>query len=381
MIIRKKELKILKQRLIHNPIVGLSGVRQCGKTTLARQQVYSYYFDLENPRDFVRLDQPQLALEDLNGLIVIDEIQRKKELFPLLRYLVDNNPQQKYLILGSASRELIKQSSESLAGRISYYQLSVFNLIDINFNFKKLWLRGGYPKAYLADSNLHGIQWRRDYISTFLERDIPQLGIQIPAQTLRRFWKMLAHYHGQTVNYSEFSRSFGISDTRIKKYLEILQGTFMVRLLQPWYINIKKRLVKAPKLYLTDSGIFHTLMEIENYDQLTSHNKLGASWEGFVIQQLIDIAPFGEENFYFWATHNGAELDLYWQFQAKNWGVEIKYHDAPKITKSMKIALDDLQLTHLWVIYPGTEKYQLDQKITVLPISQVQQVFKPEFSS
>ena len=354
------------------PVTTILGPRQCGKTTLAKQFQYEHYFDLENPRDLARLDQPQLALEELKGLIVIDEIQRLPNLFPLIRYLVDNHPDQKYLILGSASGELVKQSSESLAGRVAYFYLGGFRLHDVSSrNLQKLWMRGGLPDSYLPETDEQSILWRENYISTFLERDIPQLGINIPAATLRRFWTMLSHYHGQIINYSELARSFGISDMTSRKYIDILAGTFMVRMLQPWYVNVSKRLVKRPKIYLRDSGLFHTLQQIENLDQLFSHNKLGSSWEGFALDCVCRSIGKMDESYFFWGTHSGAEVDLFWQHRGKNWGMEFKYLDAPRLTKSMKIALDDLKLEHLWIIYPGNEKYKLAENLTAFPLREV----------
>lgn len=353
-------------------VTAILGPRQCGKTTLARDFKYSHYFDLENPRDEARLDNPQIALENLKGLVVIDEIQRLPELFPLLRYLVDNQTEQSYLILGSASRDLIRQSSESLAGRIGYYQLAGFRFHDIGSdNISRLWIRGCMPDSYLAGNETRSFLWRENYIATFLERDIPQLGINIPARTLRRFWAMLAHYHGQVLNFSELGRSFGISDMTIRKYVDILEGTFMVRCLQPWQENLKKRQVKSPKLYLRDSGLFHWLMNIENLEELTVHPKLGASWEGFSLECVCQSIGKSSENYYFWKIHSGSELDLFWMHGGRRWGVEFKYADAPKETKSMSIVINDLALDHLWVIYPGKQRYRLSKDITVLPLSAV----------
>lgn len=354
------------------PVVALLGARQCGKTTIAREFNYNHYFDLENPRDMARLEHPQLALEDLTGLTVIDEVQRMPDLFPLIRFLVDGKPDQKYLLLGSASRDLLKQSSESLAGRIGYYRLEGFRLSDVGMeNLKSLWLRGGFPRSFVAGSEEESLTWRENYISTFLERDIPQLGIQIPAQSLRRFWIMLSHYHGQVINYSELGRSFGISDTTARKYIDILEGTFMVRVLMPWFMNVGKRLVKRPKIYLKDAGIFHSLMSVEAMEQVLSHHKLGASWEGFALECVSRAIGKGDKDLYFWATHSGAEIDLFWQQGGRNWGIEFKYMDAPRLTKSMKIAIETLDLAHLWVIYPGTEEYKLSPGVTVLPLRQV----------
>ena len=366
----------IKNRIDSYPVTAILGSRQCGKTTIAREFKVDHYFDLENPRDLARLEQPQLALEDLSGLTVIDEIQRMPDLFPLVRYLVDNNPQQKFLILGSASRDLIRQSSESLAGRISYYYLGGFRISDIGAeNVKNLWLRGGLPRSVLAPSEADSIRWREDYITTFLERDIPQLGIRIASQSLRRFWIMLSHYHGQIINFSEIGRNFGISDMTVRNYSEILDGTFMVRILQPWYVNIRKRLVKRPKIYIRDTGIFHSLLSIENFNQLLSHSKLGASWEGFALECVSRSIAKRNEELYFWGTHTGAEIDLFWQSRGKNWGVELKYVDAPRITKSMKIAIQDLDLEHLWVVYPGKSEYKLSDNITAIPLSELPAVW------
>ena len=372
MIKRELDFSSIDELIQSFPVTAILGARQCGKTTLAKELPHDHYFDLENPRDTARLEQPQLALEDLDGLIVIDEIQRAPNLFPLLRHLVDNRPEQKYLILGSASRDLIRQSSESLAGRIAFFPLSGFRPIDIGWgNLKKLWYRGGFPRSFLARSEKESLLWRENYISTFLERDIPQLGISIPAKTLRRFWTMLSHYHGQLLNYSELGRSFGVSDMSIRKYMDILEGTFMVRTLMPWHTNIGKRQVKAPKIYIRDSGILHSLQSIDNMDQLQSHNKLGASWEGFALECAIAAIGKKSEELYFWAVHSGSEIDLFWQQGGKNWGMEFKYMDAPIITKSMKASQDALDLTRLWIVYPGAKRYPLSEKVTVLPVSDV----------
>ncbi len=374
---RKTNLMEIQQLLSSFLVVAILGPRQCGKTTIAKKINIQHYFDFENPVDLAKFENPQLLLEKLSGLIVIDEIQRKPEIFPILRYLVDNFPNQKYLILGSASRDLIQQSSESLAGRIAYYELSGFKIHELGKeNLYNLWSRGGFPSSILAKNNKISLTWREQYISTFLERDIPALGIKIPANTMRRFWMMISHYHGQLLNYSELGRSFGISDMTVRKYIDILEGTFMIRILQPWYVNIGKRLVKQPKIYLRDSGIFHSLLSIENIEQLQSNPKLGASWEGFAIEISIMSIKNQANSIYFWKTHNGAELDLYWQAKGKKWGIEFKYSDAPKLTKSMNIAINDLSLSHLWVIYPGSEIYQLTENITVLPIKNISENWK-----
>ncbi|RJP95547.1 MAG: ATP-binding protein [Desulfobacteraceae bacterium] len=354
------------------PVTAMLGPRQCGKTTLARAMQADHYFDLENPRDAARMEQPQLALEDLKGLVSIDEIQRMPELFPLLRYLVDQDVDRKFLILGSASRDLIRQSSESLAGRIAYYPLGGFRLDDIGpENMKALWFRGELPRSYLAGSDEESHLWRSQYVTTFLERDIPQLGIAIPARTLRRFWLMLCHYHGQILNYSELGRSFGVSDMTVRKYCDILEGTFMIRILQPWYANLGKRMVKRPKLYIRDSGLFHNLLSIETPDQLYTSPKLGASWEGFALECVCRALEKEHTEVFFWNTHGGAELDLFWQWGGKNFGVEFKYEDAPRLTRSMRTAMDDLQLAGLWVVYPGKTAYALTKNIQVVPLSEI----------
>ena len=354
------------------PVTAILGPRQCGKTTLARTLAADSYFDLENPQDLARLEQPQLALEDLTGLIVIDEIQRLPDLFPLLRYLVDQGKSRKFVILGSASQDLIRQSSESLAGRIAYLQLGGFRLSDIDPEaIKTLWWRGGLPPSFLATSDDESLLWRKQYVTTFLERDIPQLGITIPARTLRRFWTMLSHYHGHILNYAELGRSFGVSDMTVRKYCDILEGTFMVRILQPWFVNIGKRLVKRPKLYLRDSGLFHVLLSIETPEQLYASPRLGASWEGFALECVCRNLGKEDGDLYFWNTHAGAELDLFWQARGQNWGVEFKYEDAPGLTRSMRTAVEDLKLERLWVVYPGKAAYRLAEKIQVVPLADV----------
>ncbi|KAA3609783.1 MAG: ATP-binding protein [Calditrichaeota bacterium] len=369
MIKRNLELNSLFELVEQFPVTCILGARQTGKTTLAKQLPFQHYFDLENPRDSAKLDQPQLALENLEGLIAIDEIQRSPKLFQLIRYLVDSNKNQKYLILGSASRDLIRQSSETLAGRIAYFQLGGFRVRDINPNqFSSLWLRGGFPDSFIQNSEKASSRWRKNYITTFLEQDIPQLGIQVPANTLRRFWTMLSHYHGQVLNYAELGRAFGISDMSIRKYIDILEGTFMIRVLQPWFSNLSKRIVKRPKIYFRDSGLFHSLISIETIDQIYEHNKIGASWEGFAIEQACNCIGKDAQEYYFWRTHAGTEVDLFWQDAGKNWAIEFKYSDAPRLTPSMKNAIVDLNLAHLWIIYPGSTEYKIAKNISVIPL-------------
>ncbi len=374
MIARSHDESALKKLMGNFPVTAILGPRQSGKTTLAREFDAQHFFDLENPTDVAMLEDPKLALDPLTGLIVIDEIQRLPHLFPLLRHLVDTRPDQRYLILGSASRDLIRQSSESLAGRIAYHELSGFRLDDVGpADWRRLWLQGGLPLAFTANQADQSRQWRDQYIATFLERDIPQLGISIPAATLRRFWVMLCHYHGQVLNYSEFARSFGVSDMTVRHYLKILEGTFMVRLLQPWHTNMRKRLVKRPKLYVRDSGLLHALMAITSERDLASHNKLGASWEGFALEAATRLIGKRSEELFFWATHSGAEVDLFWQEHGRNWAVEVKHSSDPRLSPSMKSAINDLDLSHLWVIYPGDKSYALSPQASVLPISSLSQ--------
>ena len=369
---RDRFIKLIKRYQKSHPIVAILGPRQCGKTTLARQYCQmskdfpkSNYFDLESPVALERLQNPMLALKNLTGLIVIDEIQRAPNLFPILRVLVDNKDlDQQYLILGSASRELLKQSSESLAGRIAYLELTPFSLEEVK-DVQNLWLRGGFPKSYLAGSEEESLDWRNFYIRTLLEQDIPNLGISIPPETLRRFWSMLAHYHGNTFNASEFGRSFGASDVTVRKYLDILTGTFMLRQLKPWHVNLGKRQVKAPKVYFRDSGLLHALLRINSSDELLCHPKIGASWEGFALEEVIRAQIDIDQDCYFWSTYSGAEVDLVIPSHNNLLGLEFKYSDAPKLTKSMLNALKELDLKYLFVIYPGEVDYFLSEKVEV----------------
>lgn len=355
-------------------ITALLGPRQCGKTTLARllmKEQKAVYFNLESIPDQRRLENPELVLGDLEGLVILDEIQLIPSLFQVLRMLVDK-PDNKahYLILGSASPDVIKNASETLAGRVEFIELSGFDLGEIGKeNWKSLWLRGGFPISYLADSEKDSLAWREGFIRTFLERDIPQLGINISAVAMRRFWTMLAHYHGQTWNASQLGRSMGLTDKTVRSYLDILTGTYMVRQLQPWIANLGKRQVKSPKVYFRDSGLLHSLLEITDSHSLFGHPKVGASWEGFVIEQVLQFVRPNQA--YFWATHNGAEIDLLFSDQGKNYGVEVKLNEAPKITASMHTTLTELKLEHLWIIYPGKEVYSAHEQISVLPISQI----------
>jgi hypothetical protein len=367
---RPVEQRALKALLSQFPVTALIGPRQCGKTTLAGRLGASHHFDLEDPRAARQMDDPLLALEPLRGTVLIDEVQRRPELFPILRSLVDRRLGQRYLLLGSVSPDLLRQSSESLAGRIAYYELSGLRVGDVGGEaLPRLWLRGGLPPSVLARTESASMTWRESYIRTYLERDIPQLGITIASATLRRFWEMLSHYHGQLLNYSELGRSFGISDTAARRYVDLLESTFMIRLLRPWHANLGKRLVKAPKLYLRDSGLFHTLQAVGTHKQLLAHNRLGASWEGFAIEEIAKVLR--TDALHFWRTHNGAELDLFWRKGGKSWGVEVKWASAPEVTPSMRGAMADLDLAHLWVIIPGSAGFRLSPRITALPLSDV----------
>lgn len=367
---RKDYLEKIVQGFRTSRIVALLGPRQCGKTTLAREYFKNEkglpenYFDLENPTDLLRLNDPLLGLEKLTDLIVIDEIQRLPDLFPLLRVLVDReDKKQRFLILGSASRVLIRQSSESLAGRIHYIELTPFSFEEVD-HLDKLWIRGGFPLSYLAENDSDSMRWRQDYIRTFLEQDIPNLGINIPAENLRRFWMMLAHYHGQLFNASEMGNSLDLSHPTVQRYLDILTGTFMMRQLNPWYENISKRQVKSKKIYFRDSGIFHTLLNIKDYQSLLTNPKLGASWEGLALESVIRHLNVDANDCYFWATHNNTELDLLIVQGIQKFGFEFKFSKTPSLTKSMQIALDDLKLDNLTVIYPGDITFPLTNKIT-----------------
>jgi predicted AAA+ superfamily ATPase len=377
MIPRPDALKRIAATFAVHSIAAILGPRQCGKTTLARmiasREPYTY-FDLESPVDVSRLSAPMRALEELSGLVVIDEVQRKPDLLELLRVLVDRpqNPA-RFLLLGSASPYLIKGVSESLAGRIGFIDLSGFDLREVGWDQRnRLWHRGGFPLSFLASDDAASIAWRDDFIRTFLERDIPQLGITVPAETLRRFWTMVAHYHGQVWNAAQFARSLGTSQITARRYLDILAGAYMVRILPPWFENIRKRQVKAPKIYIRDSGILHGLLQLRTLADLQSHPKLGASWEGFVLEQVIGALETRDA--YFWATHAGAALDLLVTLGGKHYGFEFKYADAPRASRSMHVALHDLSLEHLWVIYPGHQEYAVHDKISVVPIDNLPRV-------
>jgi predicted AAA+ superfamily ATPase len=375
MIHRGKELDQLGRLLKRHRVVGIIGARQVGKSTLAAEYLKtasgpSHTFDMENPDDQARLAEPMLALKPLKGIVVIDEIQRHPDLFPVLRVLVDRKPNPaRFLVLGSASPELLRQSSESLAGRIFYHELGGLSLQEVGIEFgNKLWLRGGLPRSYLARSHRASFENRMGYVRTFLERDLPQLGIAVGAVTMRRFWTMLAHYHAQTWNSSELARSFGVADTTVRNYLDQLTLALVVRQLQPWHENISKRQVKAPKVYIADSGILHTLLNLPEQADLDAHPKSGASWEGFVIDQIIRHLGARPDECYFWATHGGAELDLLIVRGRRRYGFEIKRTTAPKVTPSMRHALHDLKLTRLEVIHAGEHSFPLAESARAVPL-------------
>jgi hypothetical protein len=376
MIQRPKLTHQIETALARSRAVALLGPRQCGKTTLARQFVAvdsANYFDLEDPVSLARLDQPMTALQDLRGLVVIDEIQRGPDLFPVLRVLCDRSPlPARFLILGSATPDLLRQSSESLAGRLEIVTMAGFSLVEVGSDAQTLhWLRGGFPLSFLAASDEDSAAWRKNFVLTFLERDLPQGGIAVPAQTMLRFWTMLAHYHAQVWNGAELARALSVSEPTVRRYLDALAGVFMVRQLQPWHANLGKRQIKSPKVYLRDSGILHQLLGIRTHDDLLLHPKLGASWEGYAVEEVI--AAVAPDEAYFWGTHGGAELDLLLFKDGRRLGVECKRVDAPRLTPSMRIALDDLSLDHLVVIYPGARAYPLAERIAVLPLSQLAQ--------
>ena len=326
------------------------------------------YFDLEDPVSLARLDEPMTALRDLRGLVVIDEVQRRPDLFPVLRVLVDRDPlPARFLVLGSASPGLLRQSSESLAGRLELVTMAGFCLAEVGLDtMSKHWLRGGFPLSFLAPSETDSLAWRKNFIQTFLERDLPQLGIRVPAYTMLRFWTMLAHFHGQIWNGAELARSLGVSQPTVRRYLDTLEGVFMMRQLRPWHANLKKRQVKSPKVYFRDTGLLHQLLGVRSERDLLTHPKLGASWEGYVIEEILKAVRPNEA--YFWATHGGAELDLLLLKDGRRVGVECKRVDAPRLTRSMRIALSDLQLEHLIVVYPGEQSYPLSERVTAVPL-------------
>ncbi len=372
MIERPGVLDEIRRALKRSQAVALIGPRQSGKTTLARQLVPTEslnYFDLEDPASLARLDEPMTALAGLRGLVVIDEVQRRPDLFPVLRVLADRIPlPARFLVLGSASPALLRQSSESLAGRLETITLSGFSLVEVGVGAEtRHWLRGGFPRAFLVRSLVECHAWRKQFIQTFLERDLPQLGVTVPAPALLRFWTMLAHLHGQVWNAAEPARSLGVGEPTVRRYLDLLTGVFLIRQLPPWYENLGKRQVKAPKVYFRDSGLLHQLLGIRSEKELLAHPKCGASWEGYALEETLKAVQPDEA--YFWATYQGAELDLLLFKRGRRLGVEFKRMDAPTLTPSMRIALRDLRLEGLVVLHPGTASYPLGERVHVMPLA------------
>jgi predicted AAA+ superfamily ATPase len=365
----------MRAALRGNPVVVLTGPRQCGKTTLARELLDPRapgYFDLEDPVSLARLDEPMTALRPLRGLVVIDEIQRRPELFRSLRVLADRRPRPaRFLILGSASGDLLRQSSESLAGRMERIEMGGFSLDELGpEHARRLWRRGGFPLAYLARSESASLAWRKEFIRTLLERDLPQWGVRVPAAALQRFWTMLAHYHGQTWNAAEPARALGVNESTARRYLDLLTDALMLRQLQPWYTNVRKRQVKAPKVYVRDSGLLHQLLGLRTEGEILRHPKVGASWEGFVLEQVLALEPHDEA--FFWATHQGAEIDLVLRRGDRLFGVECKRADAPRMTPSIRNALDDLGLERVAIIYPGEQRYTVGPHVEAVPLEALQ---------
>ena len=374
MIDRAGYLERLTKAVGRSPVTALLGPRQCGKTTLARtfaETRSATFLDLESEPDVRRLANPELSLGELDGLVVLDEIQRMPALFSALRVLVDRPASKsKFLILGGASPDIVRGVSESLAGRVEFIELAGFDLTEIGADvWRALWWRGGFPRAYLADTDADSLAWREGFVTTFLERDIPQLGISIPAAAMRRFWTMLAHWHGQTWNASELGRSMGVSDKTVRSYLDLLTGTYMVRQLQPWFENTAKRQVKAPKVYFRDSGLLHALLGLSSDAVLLAHPRVGASWEGFVIEEVIRVMQVNQA--WFWAAHGGGEVDLVLMHEGRRIGIEVKFTEAPRVTKAMGRIVQDLSLTHLFVICPTRDPYQVERSISVWPLHRI----------
>ena len=388
---RERLQKAIDRAFVVHPAVTLAGPRQCGKTTLARMVAQAAqtaqtakrakqppapapgfaFFDLEKATDRQQLSAPEQALAPLRGLVVIDEIQRQPQLFETLRVLLDRpGAPARFLLTGSASPELIRGVSESLAGRSATIDIGGFTMDETGpQSWPALWQRGGFPRSFLAPDEESSFLWRDEFARSFLERDIPQFGIQVPAETLRRFWTMIAHYHGQVWNGAEFARSLGSSESTARRYLDILAGAYMVRVLPPWFENIGKRQMKSPKIYVRDPGLLHALLGLRDRGALLGHPKLGASWEGFALEQIL--GHLRTRDAYFWATQGGAELDLLVMINGRRHGFEFKHADAPSRTKSMHVALSDLALEHLWVVYPGGERYGLDTRITAVPACEI----------
>lgn len=378
MIERTRHLSALKKLLRQFRVVGVLGARQVGKTTLAANAARSlgresHWFDLENPQDRARLADPMLTLSGLRGIVVLDEIQRVPELFQVLRVLADRpRLPARFLVLGSASPELLKQSSETLAGRIAYYDLGGFALDEVQAaKLDRLWLRGGFPGSFLTRSDADSLAWRKAFVRTFIERDLPQLGVRIPADQMRRFWTMLAHYHGQVWNAAEFARAFGVAATTVQRHLDTLTHARVLRQLRPWHENLGKRQVKAPKVYVTDAGLLHALLDLRDATALESHPKVGASWEGYAIEQAVAALGATAEECFFWGTHGGAELDLLVLKGGRRIGFECKRSSAPALTPSMRVALSDLRLDRLYVLHAGEHSFPMAERVWAVPVRDI----------
>jgi predicted AAA+ superfamily ATPase len=384
MIDRELHARQITGLLKRFPVVAILGARQVGKTTLAASIAPTLSnrisrFDLENPSDLARLADPMLALQEPKGLVVLDEVQRRPELFPVLRVLADRKPvRTRFLVLGSAAPDLLRQSSESLAGRIAYYELPGLAVREVGFEHAdRLWVRGGFPKAFLARSDRESMEWRQSFIRTFLERDLPALGVNIAADTMRRFWSMLAHHHAQLWNASEIGRSFGVADTTVRNYLDKLTDALVVRQLKPWHENLGKRQVKSPKIFIRDSGLLHALLNLPTKRDIEGHPKLGASWEGFIIDQLVQQLGVSPEETYHWRTHQGAELDLLVVRGGLRLGFEVKRTVAPTLTPSMRSAMHDLKLKSLTVVHAGDQTFPLSQQVQAVAFRDVLNAVRP----
>ena len=384
MIDRELHARQITGLLRRFPVVAILGARQVGKTTLAASIAptlsnHISRFDLENPSDLARLADPMLALQEPKGLVVLDEVQRRPELFPVLRVLADRKPvRTRFLVLGSAAPDLLRQSSESLAGRIAYYELPGLAVREVSFEHAdRLWVRGGFPRSFLSRSDRESMEWRQSFIRTFLERDLPALGVNVAADTMRRFWSMIAHHHAQLWNASEIGRSFGVADTTVRNYLDKLTDALVVRQLKPWHENLGKRQVKSPKIFVRDSGLLHALLNLPTKRDIEGHPKLGASWEGFIIDQLVQQLGVSPEETYHWRTHQGAELDLLVVRGVLRLGFEVKRTVAPTLTPSMRSAMHDLKLKSLTVVHAGDQTFPLAKQVQAVAFRDVLTVIKP----
>ncbi len=384
MIERAAHRRSVLQLLRWNPVVALLGARQVGKTTLARDIADRHEgpvrtFDLEDPHDLASLADPVRILGGLRGLVVLDEVQNLPEVFPVLRVLADRpGTPARFLVLGSASESLLRQGSESLAGRIAFHELGPLALDETGVpTLESLWLRGGFPRSFLAPDDGESLRWRLDFVRTFLQRDLPQLGVRIPAVTLERFWSMLAHVHGQVWNGSRLASGFGVSHTTVRRWLDLLCATLVIRLLRPWYENLGKRQVKSPKVFVADTGLLHALHDVPSIEKLEGHPIVGPSWEFFGIETVIRRLGARRDQCYFWATHQGAELDLLVVASGRRLGFEFKRTSAPKLTRSMHIALDDLELERLVVIHAGPREFPMADRVTAIPLARIFDLLEP----